>query len=164
MNKQEFLSILNMSLSGEISTANVEDHINYYNHYINSNKPGREEETIQELGDPRLIAKTIIETERLSKTKNKFGEDFSRNRSYHNEYHEEYEKDYKQEQPGQSKGSIKSIFWSNLSLVQKITAIGSIALVLIILFFIAKVLFKMVAVFGFPILVIYILYRLFRKR
>lgn len=64
MGRQEFLDHLRRALNGNVSPALVQDNLNYYNEYINSEmRRGRsEEEILDALGDPRLIARTIIET------------------------------------------------------------------------------------------------------
>ena len=64
MDKQEFLNRLRASLSGKIAPAQLEDTMNYYEDYINIEirKGKSEEQVLQELGDPRLIARTIVET------------------------------------------------------------------------------------------------------
>ena len=64
MNKQEFLSRLRAALNGRIPAPQVEDTVNYYMDYINVEvRKGRsEEEVLKSLGDPRLIARTIIQT------------------------------------------------------------------------------------------------------
>lgn len=64
MNKQEFLSKLRAALNGRISAPQVEETINYYEDYINveMRKGKSEEEVLKSLGDPRLIARTIIQT------------------------------------------------------------------------------------------------------
>lgn len=64
MDKQEFTSRLRAALNGRISPATVEENINYYEDYINTEvRKGRtEEEVLRSLGDPRLIAKTIAES------------------------------------------------------------------------------------------------------
>lgn len=64
MNKQEFLEKLRLALNGRVSAGAVADNISYYEDYINTEqRKGRtEEEIMQQLGDPRLIARTIIET------------------------------------------------------------------------------------------------------
>lgn len=64
MNKQEFLGNLRNALSGRIAVPQVEDTINYYEDYINveMRKGKSEEEVLKSLGDPRLIARTIIQT------------------------------------------------------------------------------------------------------
>ena len=64
MSKQEFIDRLRGALNGRIPAAQVEDTINYYLEYIDSQmRSGKSEaEVMSALGDPRLIARTIIET------------------------------------------------------------------------------------------------------
>lgn len=64
MNKQEFVDRLRMALNGRVSPGLVMDNVNYYEDYINTEiRKGRtEEEVLESLGDPRLIARTIIQT------------------------------------------------------------------------------------------------------
>ena len=64
MNKQEFVDRLRMALNGRVSPSLVMDNVNYYEDYINTEiRKGRtEEEVLESLGDPRLIARTIIQT------------------------------------------------------------------------------------------------------
>ena len=64
MNKQEFVNKLRTALNGRIPAAQVEDTVSYYQDYINTEiRKGRsEEEVLRSLGDPRLIARTIIQT------------------------------------------------------------------------------------------------------
>lgn len=64
MTKHDFLNKLRMALSGRVSPSLVEDNISYYEEYINTQlRLGKSEIVVMEaLGDPRLIAKTIIMT------------------------------------------------------------------------------------------------------
>lgn len=64
MGKQEFLEQLKHSLNGSVSPALVMENIQYYEDYINMEiRKGRsEEDVLSSLGDPRLIARTILET------------------------------------------------------------------------------------------------------
>lgn len=64
MNKQEFLDKLRLALNGRVSAGIVADNIRYYEDYINTEiRKGRsEEEVLSQLGDPRLIARTIVQT------------------------------------------------------------------------------------------------------
>lgn len=64
MTRQEFLQELRIALQGEVSQAAVNEHIRYYENYIieESRKGRSEEEVIAQLGNPRLIAKTLIDT------------------------------------------------------------------------------------------------------
>ena len=65
MNKQEFVDRLRMALNGRVSPGLVMDNVNYYQDYINTEiRKGRtEEEVLESLGDPRLIARTLLDTE-----------------------------------------------------------------------------------------------------
>lgn len=65
MDKQEFLDRLRTALNGRVAPGLVMENINYYESYINTEiRKGRsEEEVLDSLGDPRLLAKTIIQTQ-----------------------------------------------------------------------------------------------------
>lgn len=65
MNRTEFLEILREQLSGEMPEGSVAAHIRYYHDYFEEQmKKGRSEsEILQELGDPRLIARTLLDTD-----------------------------------------------------------------------------------------------------
>lgn len=63
MSKEEFLQLLRQALAGEVPQSVIAENIRYYDEYING-EAGRgtsEAAVIAEIGDPRLIAKTIIE-------------------------------------------------------------------------------------------------------
>ena len=64
MDRHEFISVLRISLSGEVSDRVVEDNVQYYYEYISSEiaRGKTEREVMDMLGDPRLIARTIIDT------------------------------------------------------------------------------------------------------
>lgn len=64
MTKNDFLDKLRLALSGKVSTALVRENIDYYSQYIDSQiSMGQSEPEVMEmLGDPRLIARTIIQT------------------------------------------------------------------------------------------------------
>lgn len=64
MGKQEFIDRLRTALNGRVTPSLVVENLNFYEDYINTEiRKGRpEEEVLAQLGDPRLIARTIIET------------------------------------------------------------------------------------------------------
>lgn len=68
--KQEFIDNLQKALVGNISPGAVSENIYYYENYINvqMQSGSTEEEIMESLGDPRLIAKTIIETQQVEET------------------------------------------------------------------------------------------------
>lgn len=65
MTKQEFLDTLRRALARELSESEVADNINYYWNYIEQQVAAgkSEEQVLSELGDPRLIAKTILQVD-----------------------------------------------------------------------------------------------------
>ena len=66
MEKKEFLDILRESLAGNVPVSEVEENIRYYKDYI-ENEAESEEEALKQLGDPHLIARTIIDSFKASK-------------------------------------------------------------------------------------------------
>ncbi|SFQ35669.1 Uncharacterized membrane protein [Lachnospiraceae bacterium XBB1006] len=65
MTRQEFISELRIALQGQVDQATIQDNLNYYETYImqESRKGRTEQEVLEELGNPRLIAKTIISSQ-----------------------------------------------------------------------------------------------------
>ena len=65
MNRTEFLDTLRSQLSGQMHEGKVAAHVRYYEDYIQSQvRSGRnEQDVLAELGDPRLIARTLLDTD-----------------------------------------------------------------------------------------------------
>ncbi len=80
MNKTKFLEGLKEALQGELSAAEINNQLLYYERYIDDElRKGRtEKDILEELGSPRLIARTIIETK-------------GNNGSYSNTYYDDRE-------------------------------------------------------------------------
>lgn len=93
MNKQDFLDKLKAALNGRIAPELVQENINYYADYIHTQiRMGRsEQEVLDSLGDPRLIARTIAETQSNRGDDRNGGYQRERSYSYHSEnsYREE---------------------------------------------------------------------------
>ena len=64
MTKREFLEELKEALSEQLPQNQVAEHVSYYMNYIEERKRSgsSEEEVLDMLGDPRLIARTILDT------------------------------------------------------------------------------------------------------
>ena len=64
MRKTEFLQELREALDGEVSASVIQSNISYYDQYISqeASKGRSEEDVIEEIGSPRLIARTIIDS------------------------------------------------------------------------------------------------------
>ena len=63
MTKKQFLEELKISLEGMVSPMVVQQNMNYYENYISEQiRNGKsEQDVLKELGNPRLIAKSIID-------------------------------------------------------------------------------------------------------
>ncbi len=149
MDKIEFLNILRDLLEQEMPSYKVEEHIRYYDDYISSAGDAlNQQKEIENIGDPRLIAQTIIESYKMSDEYKYTGQ--GKNASYYN--NETYET-YQRNEQNDFNQSGKDV-WSS---IRRGVVIAAVLLVLfIILGFVAKVFFTV----GIPILLCYVLIRL----
>lgn len=126
MDRTEFIEILRIQLSGQMQASRAAAHIRYYEDYIQSQVRGgrTEEEVLAELGDPRLIAKTLIDTNTDDGT----------------EVYDEYQEEYYEEGPDTGNISQPKIkthridlsTWYGKALVILCAAVVIIALVAVI--------------------------------
>lgn len=65
MSKKEFLATLQEALAGQIPEGEIATQLDYYKSYIHNSDS--EKQALEELGDPRLIARTIIASYEASK-------------------------------------------------------------------------------------------------
>ena len=88
MTKVEFLTKLKESLNNDLTGVIVQENIAYYDQYIADEiRKGRsEQEVLDELGDPWVIAQTIIDTQENAKEQG-YGD---RKQNYQNSYQETY--------------------------------------------------------------------------
>lgn len=121
MDRNEFLEILGNALKGEIPDYEIAGHIQYYDSYIRENNGKTEEEKLAELGDPRLIAKTIIDA-RMSRG----GQE-----SY------QYEEEADGQEANQGNVYYKSYSWEGLAWYQKLLAILILLLVIVVVIAVA---------------------------
>lgn len=64
MSKEEFLRGLEEALAGEVPVSVIRENLNYYNSYISQEmaKGRTVEEIAEEIGEPRIVARTIIDS------------------------------------------------------------------------------------------------------
>ena len=81
MDRREFMEKLQRALAGGLSSGMVADNMRFYQEYIDSeiSKGRTEEEVLDSLGDPRLLAKSIIEANKRA------GDSYGSNREYDEE-------------------------------------------------------------------------------
>lgn len=137
MTKKQFLEELKDSLEGMVSPIVVQHNVNYYEKYINEQiRNGKtEEDVLNELGSPRLIAKTIIDA-----TENDDG--FVQSDTY------EEDEDQVQKEKNQRGWSI---FLADSSI--KLGCLLSAIVFLLILYVILRV-FRLVIGFVWPVIII----------
>lgn len=85
MDRVEFIERLQRALAGGLSSGQVAENVRYYREYIDSEiRKGRSEaEVMEQLGDPRLLAKSIIEANKRA------GTSYGSNREYDEEVPED---------------------------------------------------------------------------
>ena len=165
MNKREFLDLLRQALEGEVSPNIVEENIKYYDQYISSRSDKDEEAVLKELGHPRLIAKTIIESERIAREKGKtngyrryYEDDGNRH------YSREAEQERRQEEHRDFRRHRPFIFFRGIRWYHKVIMWAVLIVFFLLLLFIGRVILYLLSVFLLPILLIYSLMTLFRRR
>ena len=84
MTKQEFLDGLRRSLIGGLENGEINEHIRYYSDYIDSQiRMGiSEEEIMSSLGEPRLIAKTLLGMENVETVTEEYVEEENSDANY----------------------------------------------------------------------------------
>lgn len=165
MTKEEFLIGLRTALAGEIPDSEVHNNIKFYEDYIkDKSKTDREEEELSRLGDPRLIAKTIIETYQLSHGP------LYHNTKANNVYQDADTRDWNEEEDGTNSqqeyennynGSTRNftiniggrLTWYQKALLALIFVIIFIALIII-----GGLIMRILFIVGIPILLIYLGY------
>lgn len=158
MDKIVFLDILRQSLSGEVSSEVVEQNIKYYDQYISSRSLEDEAGVFEEIGDPRLIAKSIIESKRAAKLNGKYTGSTEKSYGY-------YTEDETVEENNQSTGySRASGFNLQFTWKQRLTLILVIISIIFVLIIVGRMVIGFLFAFGVPIILILIVLALFKKR
>lgn len=144
MDRNEFLIALEQALKGELPDYEIPEHIQYYDNYLREQNGKTEEEKLIELGEPRLIARTIIEA-RNSKGA---AEGNSSGTSYQGSYGQQ---NRSQEQNQQADYQIYS--WENLKWYQKLLGVLLLMLVAVVVIGVAKIGLQIFFSFVLPILI-----------
>ncbi len=163
MTRREFLDGLRKALEGEVSEQIIAENLNYYNGYIREEiaKGASEQDVLQMLGDPRLIAQTIIDTNGGE------GDYSTEDASYNNESYENAW--HPMEETGENDDS-GNTFWFHTSTpikwYHKVLAVLIPIVLIIILITIAVGFLQLVMYFAIPLLIVFIciyLYRMLRR-
>lgn len=148
MNKQEFIDSLRRNLTSISDYNFVNDTIAYYENYIETQiRMGKtEEEVMQQLGDPRLIAKSIKATCE--------SEDADEQSAYH---------DYEQDKYSGSHSLLDSVFRFNDKLIRMPSWLIKtlVIIVLLLVLFVVVTVLRWLSPFIFMGLIAYLFYRTF---
>lgn len=164
MSKEEFLAELREALVEEVPVETINENIKYYDEYISS-KGGKEEQEkeISNIGDPRLIARTIIEGYKMSNEyKYTGGRENTSNYTY---------SEYRQESNGQNSSyhvnetTKKSSINDALSTAKRVAIILAVVLVLfVVLRFAISLFFSIVLPAALIYLAVRYIMRLFHDK
>lgn len=159
MDKQEFLETLRDSLQNEISPYEIEEQLRYYSEYISDYAGEKtEEEKLKELGDPRLIARTIIDTAAVKKDSSYHS--YYENRKDEEGNSKEAYQDYVREELKEKYSSVWSYSWNALKWYQKLIAVLLVILVLTLIISLVAVGINLFFSVILPIIVVVILVKL----
>lgn len=166
MSKQEFLDRLRMSLSSQMTAAQVTEHLRFYEDYINTEmrKGSSEASVLQMLGDPRLIARTIVDASDIEDAvEQTYG---NGNRSYGYYQYRNVGSGYNQrEEEYEDAGYGKVYSWKQKAATYPIMKWVWIILAMLIVFVIVSAIFSLVSFllpFVIPVLIVVFIMKLFR--
>ncbi len=164
MTKNEFMDGLNSALTGEIPDAEVTSNIRFYEDYIKSKSINNsEEEVISQLGDSRLIAKTIIETYQISHgplyNSSKHDGAYQDTQTSDGNAYRDFRSNY-DDSSGDYGRKFKFNLSNSLTWYQKLIFAVVAAILIVLFFIIGGILLRLFFTVGLPILIIYLGYKL----
>ncbi len=164
MTRSEFIDGLRAALTGELPDNEIANNIRFYDDYIKSKSMDiSEEETVAQLGDPRLIAKTIIETYQIShgplyngsKHEKAYQDTQTTDGSSYQDYRDSYDK-----RPNDYGRNLKFNIQTSLTWYQKLIISAIAVIVVIIVLIVGGLLLRLFFTVGVPLLIIYFGYKL----
>lgn len=122
MDRNEFLAVLESALKGEIPDYEIAGHIQYYDSYIRENNGKTEDQKLAELGDPRLIARTIIDARMSREEQGNCQENYRQ---------AQYDEGNERQESGQTNVHYRTYTWDRLTWYQKLLALLILLLVIV---------------------------------
>ena len=150
MTKAEFLEKLRIELSSGVTPQVLQDNLNYYSQYIDDEiRKGRaEKDVLDELGDPWILAKTIVDAQ---------GEE-----SVEDVIYDSDGRTYRGDSATDSSGNIH--VWSLDTWWKKLLLILVVVAVIVIIFAVISGIVSLIAPVLIPLLIIVLLVRMLRRR
>lgn len=153
MTKIEFLKQLEKELQGNISSSAVKENIDYYESYISDEMNGgrTEEEILRDLGDPWVLAQTVIDMNSESA-----------NEAVYEEKGKTYSSNDSRERQYQTEGKVHvfglDTWWKKLLLVL------FIVMIVVVIVTVATGIIRLLAPIALPVLVVVLIVRLINRR
>lgn len=159
MNRQQFLEILNEELMDNLQPSEAQYQMNYYRDYISSQiAAGRsEEEVMAELGDPRMIARTVIDGEKNAGAWVRGEERAETVYEEQSSYNNDQQRMYDEYDP------FASMQPQEPDLKTKLKVYGIIALVLVVIFLVLAIALKLFVMFLPAIICIAVISWIFKQ-
>ncbi len=153
MTRQEFLEELRASLTNEVTAEVIMDAYQYYSSYIDDGvRSGKsEEEVIEELGKPFLIARSIIAAHVGERDADLEYTEDGKTKKIH---HSTREKENKTQKEKKVKTEKKEFYFDINAWYMKLLGILIFVILVLVVFFILKIGFFFLITFGIPILII----------
>lgn len=165
MTKNDFLDQLRITLKGELPESEIDSNMKFYEDYISTkNREMEESRVMEQLGDPRLIAKTIIETYQIShaplyhnvKHNSAYQDAQAKDGSTYKNRYDDYNTNTKKYSGTNMKGF--SLNW-----YQKLSLMLILILIIVMLVVVGGILIRVFFSIGLPLIVIYLFYKIIVK-
>lgn len=159
MDKREFLEKLKETLEADVETQVVRENIEYYSGYINEevSKGRSEKEVMDELGDPWVIARTIIDAQGV-REQGGYSSESSRD-AYKRQNYQEWQN------PQRRASNNNNVhLWTLDAWWKKLVLILGIVGVLFLVISIVAGIIRFVVPILIPVLLVVIVVKLFQKR
>lgn len=155
MTRQEFLEELKNALTGEVSPEVMMDSYRYYSNYIDEEirKGRKEEDILEELGRPNLIARSIIAAQTGERAADVEYTEDGRTRKVRRKPFERMEAGDRTEAVKQQRMHKEFVFDFN-AWYAKVLSVLFVILLIILVYFMLKVGIWVLVTFGIPILLV----------
>lgn len=150
MRKTEFLQELSEALAGEVTAGVIQENVRYYDNYISTEaaKGRTEDEIIEEIGGPRLIARTIIDSSGPAGSGNNAG--------YSGGYYSQGA------DPGDPRQTMNSHYIDLNKWYWKLLVLVIVLVVLFLVFTVVGGIFSLLFRFAGPLIIIWLIYSMFK--
>lgn len=163
MKKNDFLVELRRALEAELPHEELMNHLAFYEEFIEKEmaQGKSEKEVLDSLGNPRLIAKTIIDTYKLGK-----GPFAKETNGAHNHFYDESEDNMsgRRNQEDTEQGNVFHYIVSRIPWYYKVAGAFALIIILFIFICIGGILLSLALKIGLPLLLLWLLLSFFVRQ